>query len=82
MAQMRGTGSYGMAAPSPFGGPSEDKTGQSPLDAIRQQTSKVEDLLDTLSEPIKPCVVSRFPLVASPDPLTPRLATCPPLAAS
>lgn len=48
-----------MAAPSPFGGPSEDKTGQSPLDAIRQQTSKVEDLLDTLSEPIKPCVVSR-----------------------
>lgn len=56
MAQMRGPGSYGMAAPSPFGGPSEDKTDQSPLDAIRQQTSKIEDLLDTMSEPIKPCV--------------------------
>jgi len=56
MAQMRGQGSYGMAAPSPFGGPAEDRSEQSPLDAIRQQTSKVEDLLDRLSEPIKPCV--------------------------
>jgi hypothetical protein len=56
MAQMRGQGSYGMAAPNPFGGSSEDAAEQSPLDAIRQQTSKIEDLLDTLSEPIKPCV--------------------------
>jgi hypothetical protein len=67
MAQMRGTGSYGMAAPSPFGGPSEDQTGQSPLDAIRQQTSKVEDLLDTLSEPIKPYLpaIGRFLIVVT-----------------
>ena len=31
----------------------------SPLDAIRQQTSKIEDWLDTISEPIKPYVPSR-----------------------
>jgi uncharacterized membrane protein YphA (DoxX/SURF4 family) len=56
-----------MAAPSPFGGPSEDKTGQSPLDAIRQQTGKVEDLLDTLSEPIKPYLpaIGRFLIVVT-----------------
>ena len=58
MAQMRGSGSYGMAAPSPFGGQAEDRSEQSPLDAIRQQTSRIEDLLDSVSEPIKPCVPS------------------------
>ncbi len=58
MAQMRGSGSYGMAAPSPFGGQADDKSEQSPLDAIRQQTSRIEDLLDSVSEPIKPCVPS------------------------
>lgn len=26
----------------------------SPLDAIRTQTSKIEDMLDTIAEPIKP----------------------------
>ena len=56
MAQMRGPGSYGIGAPTAFGGPAEDKSDQSPLDAIRQQTNKIEDMLDTLSEPIKPCV--------------------------
>ncbi|KAK4151482.1 SURF4 family-domain-containing protein [Chaetomidium leptoderma] len=68
MAQMRGPGSsYGMAAPSPFGGPSEDKADQSPLDAIRQQTSKIEDLLDTMSEPIKPYLpaIGRFLIVVT-----------------
>ncbi|KAL2258145.1 hypothetical protein VTK26DRAFT_8671 [Humicola hyalothermophila] len=54
MAQLRGPGSYGIGAPTPFGVPPEDKTEQSPLDAIRQQTSKIEDLLDTLSGPVKP----------------------------
>lgn len=53
---MRGPGSYGIGASSAFGGQAEDKTDQSPLDAIRQQTSKIEDMLDTLSEPIKPYV--------------------------
>lgn len=57
MAQMRGQGSYGIGAPNPFGGPSDvDKSDASPLDAIRAQTSKIEDLMDTLSEPLKPCV--------------------------
>lgn len=56
MAHMRGPGSYGIGAPSPFGAPAEDKANQGPLDAIRQQTSKIEDFLDTFSEPIRPCV--------------------------
>lgn len=33
------------------GGRGEDP---SPLEAIRAQTSKIEDFLDTLSEPVKP----------------------------
>ncbi len=39
-----------------FGGPSNsDATNDpSPLDAIREQTSKIEDWLDTLSDPLKP----------------------------
>ncbi|KAK3906690.1 SURF4 family-domain-containing protein [Staphylotrichum tortipilum] len=67
MAQMRGPGSYGMAAPNPFGGSSEDSSEQSPLDAIRQQTSKIEDMLDTLSEPIKPFLpaIGRFLIVVT-----------------
>ncbi|AEO70326.1 c51fa859-23fb-4f1e-8fab-f77bd079bfbc [Thermothielavioides terrestris] len=67
MAQMRGPGSYGIGAPNPFGGPVEDRTEQSPLDAIRQQTSKIEDLLDTLSEPIKPYLpaIGRFLIVVT-----------------
>ena len=31
----------------------------SPLDAIREQTSKIEDWLDTLSEPVKPYVIRK-----------------------
>ncbi|KAK4240020.1 SURF4 family-domain-containing protein [Achaetomium macrosporum] len=67
MAQMRGPGSYGIGAPNPFGGPVEDRTEQSPLDAIRQQTSKIEDLLDTVSEPIKPYLpaIGRFLIVVT-----------------
>lgn len=59
MAQMRGQGSYGIGAPTAFGGPVEDSTEQSALDTIRQQTSKIEDVLDSLSEPIKPYVLPR-----------------------
>jgi hypothetical protein len=55
MAQMRGVGSYGLGAgPAPFGGSTQDNQETSPLDSIREQTSKIEDMLDTLSEPIKP----------------------------
>jgi ER-derived vesicles protein len=55
MAQFRGGQSgYGIGTQAPFGGSSEEKTDSNPLDAIREQTSKIEDMLDTLSEPIKP----------------------------
>ena len=57
MAQMRGQSSYGLGAgpsPTPFGGASDERTDSSPLAAIREQTSKIEDMLDTVSEPIKP----------------------------
>ena len=58
MAQMRGQGSYGIGGQPSFGGPSDDsfKDSSSPLDAIRKHTSKIEDMLDTVSEPIKPYV--------------------------
>ncbi|KAL2022674.1 hypothetical protein VTK56DRAFT_4755 [Thermocarpiscus australiensis] len=67
MAQMRGPGSYGLGAPAPFGATSEERSDQSPLEAIRQQTSKIEDLLDTLSEPIKPYLpaIGRFLIVVT-----------------
>lgn len=52
---MRGVGSYGLGAgPAQFGGPTQDNQESSPLDSIREQTSKIEDMLETLSEPIKP----------------------------
>jgi hypothetical protein len=56
MAQLRGQSSYGLGAgPVPaFGGPPEDRSDSSPLAAIREQTSKIEDLMDTVSEPLKP----------------------------
>ena len=56
MAQIRGTAGYNLGAQDRFGGPGRaDATNDpSPLDAIREQTSKIEDWLDTLSEPVKP----------------------------
>ena len=56
MAQIRGTAGYNLGHQNPFGGPgSADATNDpSPLDAIREQTSKIEDWLDTVSDPIKP----------------------------
>jgi len=58
MAQIRGTAGYHLGTQGAFGSPSNnDATNDpSPLDAIREQTSKIEDYLDTLSEPIKPYV--------------------------
>ena len=53
MAQIRGTAGYSLQ--SNFGPTSEDSASDpSPLDAIREQTSKIEDILDTWSEPLKP----------------------------
>ncbi|RFU35977.1 hypothetical protein B7463_g345, partial [Scytalidium lignicola] len=69
MAQIRGTAGYNLGGQSAFGGPSTRNLGNdpSPLDAIREQTSKIEDLLDTLSEPIKPYLpaIGRFLIVVT-----------------
>ncbi len=54
---MRGSAGYGIGQPNAFAGSSsaaEETEGGSALDSIRAQTSKIEDLLDTFSEPIKP----------------------------
>jgi len=58
MTQIRGTAGYNLGAQDRFGAPGRaDATNDpSPLDAIREQTSKIEDWLDTLSDPIKPYV--------------------------
>lgn len=59
MAQIRGTAGYNLGHQSPFAtGPGrQDATSDpSPLEAIREQTSKIEDWLDTISDPIKPYV--------------------------
>ncbi len=60
MAQIRGTAGYHLGNQSPFGnaGRSNDSYNDpSPLDQLRAQTSKFEDLLDTAAEPIKPYVL-------------------------
>lgn len=56
MAQIRGTAGYNLGHQNPFQGPGRaDATDDpSPLDAIREQTSKIEDWLDTVSDPVKP----------------------------
>src|SRR5437764_15429088 len=58
MAQIRGTAGYNLGHQNPFGGPStyEATNDPSPLDAIREQTSKIEDWLTTIGEPLKPLV--------------------------
>ena len=65
MAQIRGTAGYnlGPSSQNRFGVgagytnmKAEATDDPSPLEAIRAQTSKIEDWLDTLSEPIKPYV--------------------------
>lgn len=62
MAQIRGTAGYNLGHQNPFGGPgSADATSDpSPLDAIREQTSKIEDWLDTMADPVKPYVFTRI----------------------
>lgn len=57
MATMRGNaGGYGMGAPSYGGINNSPSEGGNALDAIRQQTSKIEDFLDSAAEPVKPYV--------------------------
>ena len=74
MSHLRNTG-YGISQPSPFGMPSQNGSsssdgssgGPSALDAIRQQTSKLEDLLDSYSDPVKPYLpaIGRFLIVVT-----------------
>lgn len=71
MAQIRGTAGYNLGHQNPFGGGPgrEDATSDpSPLDAIREQTSKIEDWLDTLADPIKPyvCLLRRLQVLSCP----------------
>lgn len=57
MAQIRGTAGYNLGLQNQFGGGSSrnDATSDpSPLDAIREQTGKVEDWLNNVGEPLKP----------------------------
>ncbi|KAF2085107.1 putative cargo transport protein [Saccharata proteae CBS 121410] len=69
MAQIRGTAGYHLGNQSPFGNPGrpEATSDPSPLDAIREQTSKIEDWLDTLAEPLKPYLpaIGRFLIVVT-----------------
>ncbi|KAI2790951.1 Surfeit locus protein [Penicillium oxalicum] len=69
MAQIRGTAGYNLGHQNPFGGPSSaDATSDpSPLDAIREQTSKIEDWLDSLADPVKPYLpaIGRFLIVVT-----------------
>jgi len=67
MAQIRGTAGYHLAG-NQFGGPGNDATNDpSPLDAIREQTSKIEDFFDTIADPIKPYLpaIGRFLIVVT-----------------
>ncbi|KAK3942716.1 SURF4 family-domain-containing protein [Diplogelasinospora grovesii] len=75
MAQMRGhpAGGFGIgASQNPFGGPAMGMNDDRPentsmLDNVRQYTSRIEDILDTVSEPIKPYLpaIGRFLIVVT-----------------
>jgi len=69
MAQIRGTAGYNLSGGHQFGGSGRDSmtNDPSPLDAIREQTSKIEDWLDTASDPIKPHLpaIGRFLIVVT-----------------
>lgn len=70
MSQIRGTAGYHLGPDNrPFGGSSHSAatSDPSPLDAIRVQTSKIEDLLDNYADPIKPYLpaIGRFLIVVT-----------------
>ncbi|EMD00817.1 hypothetical protein BAUCODRAFT_29198 [Baudoinia panamericana UAMH 10762] len=70
MAQIRGTAGYQLGNSNAFGaGPSQNAATNdpSPLDAIREQTSKIEEWLDTISEPVRPYLptIGRFLIVVT-----------------
>ncbi|KAF8420828.1 SURF4 family-domain-containing protein [Tirmania nivea] len=70
MSQIRGTANYHLGPDQRmFGGPSHSvaSSDPSPLDAIRQHTDKIEDILDTFAEPVKPYLpaIGRFLIVVT-----------------
>ncbi|KAI7297151.1 SURF4-domain-containing protein [Hortaea werneckii] len=80
MAQIRGTAGYHLGSqqqpqqyssygpgPSGMGGRPDATNDPSPLEAIRAQTSKIEDMLDTFSDPLKPYLpaIGRFLIVVT-----------------
>ncbi|KAF8454237.1 SURF4 family-domain-containing protein [Terfezia claveryi] len=70
MSQIRGTANYHLGPDQRmFGGPSHSAASSdpSPLDAIRQHTDKIEDILDTYAEPVKPYLpaIGRFLIVVT-----------------
>lgn len=56
MSQRGPSGGYGLGGAAPQYGvpPPSDESNGNILDQLRPYTSKVEDVLDSLSEPIKP----------------------------
>jgi len=57
MAQIRGTAGYNLGLNNSFGHPNRadpTRNDPSPLDQIREQTSKIEDYLNQIGEPVKP----------------------------
>jgi len=69
MSHIRGTANYHLGPDNrPFGGPSSGAASDpSPLEAIRAQTSKIEDMLDTVADPVKPYLpaIGRFLIVVT-----------------
>ena len=59
MAQIRGTAGYNLGSQDRFGagpGRNDATNDPSPLEQIREQTSKIEEWLDTAADPVKPYV--------------------------
>ena len=59
MAQIRGTAGYNLGSQDRFGagpGRSDATNDPSPLEQIREQTSKIEEWLDSAADPVKPYV--------------------------
>lgn len=47
--------SYGLGGPAPYGvANNESQSGEGILDQVRPYTSKIEDILDSASEPLRP----------------------------
>jgi uncharacterized membrane protein YphA (DoxX/SURF4 family) len=67
MSQRTSAG-YGIGGPAPYGGgSSSEEQGGSVLDQLRPYTSKAEDYLDAISEPVKPYLpaIGRFLIVVT-----------------